>query len=113
MTCYVAFAGWPWIVPARRIEGMKTMPLLPCLLEFTLGCKDDEVHVADAVRLASGKRADETTPTNGGLAAASASSRIRGHWRRRSAAVCPGQSLIGATMRHPRAARGALHLRRR
>jgi hypothetical protein len=38
---------------------MEAMPLLPCLLELALGCKDDEVDVAEVVRVASRERAEE------------------------------------------------------
>ncbi len=71
MTCYIAVAGWPRVVPARSINGMQAMPLLPCLVEVAFGCKDYEVHVAEVVSLAARKRADqydaEERRANGGL----------------------------------------------
>jgi hypothetical protein len=59
MTRNIALAGRSRVVPARGIGGMQGMPLFPGNVELALGCKDNEVHVAEVVRFAACERAEE------------------------------------------------------
>jgi hypothetical protein len=59
MTGDVPVAGVSGVVPAQGIGGMQAMPLFPGLLEIALGGIDGEVDVAEVVRFATRKRAQE------------------------------------------------------
>jgi hypothetical protein len=55
----VTIAGWTRVIPTRSIGPVQIVPVLPGGGEIAFGGKHDEVHVAEVVRLTTGKRPEQ------------------------------------------------------